>query len=162
MHGATENGLSERYIDCKNLFNYAFDNFKLYTMHEENSLIKDLKVSKAGIFNNTLKVLVKDKMTMLLKKDTLTNNITPTLNITSELVAPITKNSVIGTITYEVDGNTYTSDLLAGNDIKESNFMVTLLIIVCIIMALVVIVRLITSNKRKKVKRKRKYDDYNI
>ena len=31
------------------------------------------------------------------------------------------KDSVIGTITYNVDGNTYTSTLLAGSNIAESN-----------------------------------------
>lgn len=150
-----ENGLSARYLDCINLFNYAFENYKTYTMHEENSVLKQLKVAKASIATKNLDIVVKDKITLLLKKDTDASSITPNVEISSDLVAPISKNTVIGTITYQVDGNTYTSDLLAGADVLESNAFTNSLTIASIIIVLFLLYRLLNLNNKKK-KRKRK------
>lgn len=151
----TENGLSGRFIDCKNLFNYAFENYTTHVINEENSILKQVKVSNASIFNSNLDVIIKDKITLVLKKDTNISTITPTIEITSNLIAPISKNSVIGTITYNVDGNTYTSDLLAGSDIAESNTFSTFLTILSIILVLYFLYRLLKWDTKKKKKRKK-------
>lgn len=151
----TENGLSGRFIDCKNLFNYAFEVYTTHVMKEENSVLKQVKVSNANIFNNTLDVIIKDKITLVLSKDTNVSTITPTIEITSNLTAPISKNSVVGTITYNVDGNTYTSDLLAGSDITESNTFNTFLTIFSIILVLYFLYRLLKWDTKKKKKRKK-------
>ena len=151
----TENGLSGRFIDCKNLFNYAFENYTTHVINEENSVLKQVKVSNASIFNDNLDVIVKDKITLILKKDTDISTITPTIEITSNLTAPISKNSVIGTITYNVDGNTYTSDLLAGSDIAESNTFNTFLTILSIILVLYFLYRLLKWDSKKKKKSKK-------
>ncbi len=152
----TENGLSGRYLDCISLFNYAFDNYKTYTIHEENSVLKQLKISKASLSTRNLDVVVKDKMTLLLKKDTSDTSITPTIEISSDLVAPISKNTVIGTISYNVDGNTYISDLLAGEDVIESNAFHTFLTIICIVLVLFLLYRLLQGNKKNRRRRKKK------
>ena len=151
----TENGLSGRFIDCKNLFNYAFENYTTHVINEENSVLKQVKVSNANIFNNNLDVIIKDKITLVLKKDTDISTITPTIEINSDLTAPISKNSVIGTISYNVDGNTYTSDLLAGSDMAESNTFSTFLTILSIILVLYFLYRLLKWDTKKKKKRKK-------
>lgn len=151
----TENGLSGRFIDCKNLFNYAFENYTTHVVNEDNSVLKQVKVSNASMFNNNLDVIVKDKITLVLKKDTDISTITPTIEINSDLTAPISKNSVIGTITYNVDENTYTSDLLAGSDIAESNTFNTFLTILSIILVLYFLYRLLKWDTKKKKKRKK-------
>lgn len=152
----TENWLSGRFIDCKNLFNYAFENYTTYTINEENSVLKQVKVSNAGSFNNNLNLIVKDDITLVLKKDTNISTITPTIEITSDLTAPISKNTVIGTITYNVDSNTYTSYLLAGSDISESNNLTTFLTILSILLVIYFLYRLLNLNTKSKRKRKNK------
>lgn len=156
-----ENGLSSRFTDCKNLFNYAFENFTTCTINNENSVLKQLEISKANIFNNKLDVVVQDEITLVLKKDTPTSSISPTIDISNELVAPISKNSVIGTISYNVDGNTYTSNLLAGNDIAESNLWNAILTIGSIILVVFLLYRLLKLNKKKTSKKKQKSDKNN-
>jgi len=152
----TENGLNGRFIDCKNLFDYAFKNYTTYTINEESSVLKELKVSNANILNNNLSVVVKDKITLLLKNDVDVSSIIPTIEITSDLNAPVSKNSVIGTITYNVDGNTYTSDLLAGSDILESNTITTFLTIISILVVLYLLYRLLNLDSKKRKKKKKK------
>ena len=152
----TENGLSARYIDCKNLFNYAFENYKLYTVNEKGALLKKLQVSNANIFSKTLDVLVEDEITLLLKKDSSPSSISPTIDISSKLVAPISKNTVIGTISYSVDGNTYSSNLLAGDDLQETKLLNSVLIIGATIIVFYFLYVLLKTNKKKKSRKKNK------
>ncbi len=151
-----ENGLSARYIDCKTLFNYAFDNYKTYTINEENSILKQVSVSNASLATKHLDLIVQDKITLLLKKDTDINSITPKIDLSVNLEAPIQKNSVIGTISYDVDGNSYTSNLLAGEDVEESNLFTTILTILSIFLVLLFLGKLMKSDKKKKRKSKKK------
>lgn len=153
----TENGLSARYLDCKNLFNYAFENYKVKTINEKGSILKKTKIAKANISTKQLNVVVEDEISLLLKKDTDINTITPTVELNSDLKAPINENTVIGKITYEVDGNTYISNLLAGGNVVESNAFNTFLTVGSIILVLFLLYKLLkTDDKRKKRKRKRK------
>lgn len=153
----TENGLSARYLDCKNLFNYAFQNYTVKTINEKGSILKKTKIAKANISTKQLNVVVEDEISLLLKKDTYINTITPTVELNSDLKAPISENTVIGKITYEIDGNTYTSNLLAGGNVVESNAFNKFLTVGSIIFVLFLLYKLLkTDNKRKKKKRKRK------
>ncbi|MCI8362158.1 MAG: D-alanyl-D-alanine carboxypeptidase [Clostridia bacterium] len=155
----TENGLSARYLDCKNLFNYAFENYKVKTINEKGSILKKTKIAKANISTKQLNIVVEDEISLLLKKDTDINTITPTVELNSDLKAPISKNTVIGKITYEVDGNTYTSNLLAGGNLVESNAFNTFLTIASIILVLFLLFKLLKSNNNKKKKRKKKQNN---
>lgn len=150
----TENGLSGRYLDCKNLFDYAFSNYKTYTIHQENSVLKQVDIANASAFSKHLDVIVQDQITLLLKKDTDINSITPTISISSDLVAPITQNTVIGTITYDIAGNTYSSNLLAGFDVQESDAFTTFLTIASILIVILLLYFLLKSDKKKRRKKK--------
>ena len=148
----TENGLSARYLDCKNLFNYAFENYTTKVINEENEVLKQVTISKASNRTKNLDVIVKDKITVLLKNGTNINTITPTIEYTSDLTAPISKNTVIGTITYNIDGNTYTSDLLAGSDVVESHGFTTFLTILSVLVVLFFLHKLLNIDTKKKRK----------
>lgn len=150
-----ENGLSGRFLDCKNLFNYAFDNYKTHLINESNSILKQVKISDNSLFGKKLDLIVQDDITLLLKKDTDISSITPTIEITSTLAAPITKNSVIGTISYSIDGNEYTSNLLAVQDIEESSMFTNLLTILSVLLILFLLYKLLRQNKKKRRKKKK-------
>ena len=152
----TENGLDGRFIDCKNLFNYAFENYTTYKVNDANSFLKELKVSKANLFAPNLSIDVQDEITLVLEKDTNISSITPTINISSDLKTPIKKNSIVGTISYTVDGNTYTSNLIAGNDVEEFNLFTSILTIISVILIFVLISTLLKIGKKKNKKKKKK------
>ena len=152
----TENGLSARYLDCKKLFDYAFDNYKTYTINEKNSVLKQVKVSNASLSTKNLDLIVQDEIKLVLKKNTNISDITPTVEISSDLVAPIPANSIIGTITYNIDGNTYTSNLLASKDVKESNAFTSILTVISILVVIFLLYKLLKTNNSKMKKKKRK------
>ena len=82
------------------------------------------------------------------------NNVKHEIKLNENITAPILTNTVLGTITYEIDGNTYTSNLLAKNDVSINEFLNNLLNILFIIIILIIVFVLIHSKKKKKKKKK--------
>ena len=116
----TDNGLSQRYLDCKTLFNYAFSNYSTHKMNDANSILKQIDILNATKETKTLDVIVQDEINVLVSNSTDISSISPKVDIDLALIAPIKKNSVIGKITYNIDGTEYSSNLLAGADVMES------------------------------------------
>lgn len=116
----TDNGLSQRYLDCKTLFNYALQNYSTYTLNAPNSVLKQIDILNATKDTKTLDVIVQDEITVLVSNSTDISSVSPNIALDLALLAPIKKNSVIGKITYTVDGIDYSSNLLAGSDVVES------------------------------------------
>lgn len=158
--GTTENGLSARNLDCISLFNYAFENYTVKTLNEANSVLRTTKVNKASSSTKNLNVVIEDEISVLIKNDFDTMTITPTVQINTDLTAPISQNTVIGKITYNIDGNEYSSNLLAGFDVIESNGFNTFLTVCSVILVLFLLYRLLNLNSSHK-KRKRKKRKYN-
>lgn len=152
----TENGLSARNLDCKNLFNYAFENYTVKILNEAGSTLKTIKIPNASGKTKNLNVVVQDEICALLKNDAINTPIVPTVQIDTDLKAPILQNETIGKITYTIDGNEYSSNLLAGSDVVKSNGFNTFLTIASILLVLFLISKLLGSNNKKKRKRKGK------
>ena len=160
--GTTENGLSARFLDCKTLFNYAFENYTVTTLQEAESVLKTIKISNGSSSTKNLKVIVQDEISALVKRSTNHTNILPIVEINTDLKAPIAENTVIGKITYNIDGNEYSSNLLAESDVLESKAFNTFLTITSIIIVLFLLNKLLSLNSKKKKKKKKsiKRDNY--
>lgn len=145
----TENNKSERELDCKTLFEYGFNNFKhmdICTKNEsvdisEVNNVPDYLKDKNLIYENTLNVLVPINTT---------RNSTILFEVDKKL--PIMKNSIVGTITYNIQGKNYTINILSGEDILPENTTNTQTIYYILIGILIVllILSLIKKKKRKK------------
>lgn len=155
--GTTDNGLSARYLDCKTLFNYAFENYTVKKLNDAEENIKTINIPNGTLSTKNLKVKIQDEINVLVKKSTDTTNLTPVVEINQDLPIPIVKNSIVGKITYTVDGNEYTSNLIAGNNIHESNTVTNILTIVSIIIVLYLLYKLLNLNNKKKAQKKNKY-----
>ena len=118
---SNKDGLSQRYLDCINLFNYAFENYKVETVHEKNSVLKQISIPGATKETRNLKVIVKDEISFFMENNSL-NKYEPEIVFNDNLKAPISANTVIGKITYHVGDDTYSSDLLAETSVIASGF----------------------------------------
>ena len=154
--GTTENGLQARPIDCKNLFEYAFNNFTITKVKDANSVLKQVDVAGATKETKTLDILVQDEINILTEKSDANASILPTIEINSDIQAPVTKNSVVGKITYTVDGVSYTSNLLAGNDVIkfEVDWIKIIFRILLVVLLLSLLTLFIKSKRNRRGKRK--------
>ena len=120
---STNTGLSQRYLDCKTLFDYAFNNYSLKTLNEKNAVLKQITVRGATEETQNLNVLIKDKIEIFSENSADLSSLEPEITLDENLMAPISANSAIGKITYNYDGQTYSSDLIAETQVLSSDFL---------------------------------------
>lgn len=147
---STSSGLSERYLDCKTLFDYAFDNYCMKTLNEKNSIFKQITVNGATEETKNLNLIVKDDIKIFIKNGVDLSTLNPQVNLDKNLKAPISANSVVGKITYTYDGNEYSSDLIAETQVISSDFLPILFRILLIILVLYLLFLLLKPSKKNK------------
>lgn len=155
--GFDSKGLSERYTETIKLFNFGYDNFTLTKIKEANNIIDTIIVEKATKETESLNLLIKDSITVINDKSTDVDKINPDIKLNENIIAPITKGDVLGTITYTVDDIDYTSDLIAAHDVEK--FDITFELLVTGIFMLVLGFLLLVSRElsRKNYRPKKKY-----
>lgn len=148
-------GSSQRYSDCKTLFDYAFDNFSTRSIVNANSVLQQIIIDNATSDTKNLDVFVKDDIYAFTKNSTDLKSIEPIIEFNSNLKAPISKGDTIGKVSYLVDGESYSSDLIAGFDVEPSETF-KLIADISIFIVILLFLRMLFGNKRKKYKRKRR------
>lgn len=157
--GQSSSGLSYRYIDAETLLDYAFDNYTIKKIKDENGYVRTVEIPKASKNTKNLDVLIKDSITVLISKEDKDKVLLPEVKLNDNLVAPITAGDVIGTITYNIEDVVYSSELIAANDVKKSSFVPIVIFIVSAIIILLLIKKIIGYNhlKQKKKYLKKRY-----
>lgn len=150
---ATSSGLNARFVDTKTLFDYAYDNFTLTKIKEENTIVTTIEIENGTKETKNLDVIIEDSITVMNNKQTDTEAIVPEIKYKENLLAPISANEVIGTIKYTVDDVEYSSNLLAKTEVIEKPNLSILFLILGIILFIIAIK---IMPKKKKTKRKTK------
>lgn len=149
---STNTGLSQRYLDCKTLFDYAFKNYSIKTLNEKNAVLKQITVRGATEETQNLNVLIKDKIAIFSENSADLSSLEPEITLDENLMAPISANSAIGKITYNYDGQTYSSDLIAETQVLSSDFLPLLFRILLIFVVLYLLFLLLKKPKNKSKK----------
>lgn len=142
--------ISKRYSDCKTLFNYGFDNYEYITIQDEKAVVKQVEIENGSKSSKNLNVVVKDKIEVFTKNDTDLSKLEPTIEINENLKAPLAENTVIGKITYNIDSEEITSDLLAGSSVYPSDFEITIFRILLLFLILYAVFKLLKHFSKKK------------
>lgn len=149
--GSTENGLSERYLDTINMFNYAYDNYENATIKNRDEIIDTTEIKNGTKETKDLKLSLKDDLIAFVPKDFDSNSLSYKINLNDNLFAPIITGDTVGTVTYTVNDTDYTIDLLAGSTVYEKTDISIYLVIAGLTLLLFAI---ILMPKKKRNKRK--------
>lgn len=149
-----EKGLSGKYTDTQTLFNYGIKNFGYKNVIDCGDVITQITIPNADKETGSLD-LVAEKAIKLFIKNSDINNLEPEINIYENITAPISANTILGEVTYEVDGNKYTCNLLAKNDVTANVSFKHLLRILFVLVIFIVIYEFLHSKKKKKRKKKK-------
>ena len=149
---STNTGLSQRYLDCKTLFDYAFNNYSLKTLNEKNAVLKQITVRGATEETQNLNVLIKDKIEIFSENSADLSSLEPEITLDENLMAPISANSAIGKITYNYDGQTYSSDFLP--------LLFRILLIFVVLYLLFLLLKKPKNKSKKTYKKKTKGGNY--
>jgi len=154
----TENGLSERYLDCKTLFEYGFETYSKRKLYDKNSIYKEITISNGTKETKNLNLIVENDLSVLIKQDDYNTELLPTVELNEPLKAPIMQGDVVGTLSYTVEDITYKTNLLAGSNVEKSSVLGILIKIVMIILILWIVAQILRlTNKKKKRRRKGNY-----
>jgi len=148
--GKTADGLSIRYPDAKNIFNYAFTNYISKDLIEKDAFVKQVKVSNGTSATKNMGTLAENTVSALVENDQANTEVSPEIAMNDNLKAPIKKGDVVGKVTYKVNDVEYSTDLLAESDVKVSTFMRNFLIILAVVIVIVTIWKYLYGEPKKK------------
>lgn len=152
--GQNDQGLSERYIDTINLFEYGYDTYSLKEVIKAGGIVQTTNIRNATKGTKKLDAVVKNDISVLIKNENKDNALLPEVHIDENLKAPIKKGDVIGTVKYTVEGIDYTEDLVASQDVKKSRFLINTIIVLIIFAFIHLYIK--SSNKKKRNMRLKK------
>ena len=155
----------QKFLDAKEMFEYVFENYENKQIVNKNEKYETVKVNNTTKETRMLDVLYKDDIYILKEKD---NNEEMQKNVEYyNLKAPIQKGKEVGKITYEYEGITYTTELIAAENVEESKTLgnVLKLLIVAFIIYIIYILKKSKNNrgnhgKKYKNKKRKKYNKY--
>ncbi len=153
--GAKQNsdGLSERFVEAKQLFEFAFGNYTYKTVKYKSDIIKTIDIKGATKDSKTLNLELDKNIYAFISKKDLNTNFEPTsITLNEDIKAPILKGDVLGTATYSIEDQTYTVNLVASSDVYKSNLNIVIGVISVII--LLIVIKLLISKKSSNSNRK--------
>lgn len=152
--GQNDQGLSERYVDTINLFEYGYDTYSLKEVIKAGGIVQTANIRNATRDTKKLDAVVKNDVSVLIKNENKDNALLPEVHINENLKAPIKKGDVIGTVKYTVEGIDYIEDLVASQDVKKSRFLINTIIIIIIVSFIYLYIK--SNNKKKRNMRLKK------
>lgn len=139
LHGRyLEDGTATRESDCIKLFNYGFENYTSTALIKEGDIAKTISVVNGTDESDSLDLVCTNTLDCVVDSGEVID-ITPVINLTN-VIAPIAKGEVVGTITYTIDDIEYSSDLIASHDVYSSDAKSLIIVLSIIFVILLIIV----------------------
>lgn len=112
-------GAENRTKDVKTLFEYGFEKLKAERFLFEGEVIDKIKISGATSDNNILSVVSSSNVVHTIPKENTFSDYEPQITWQQDLKAPISSGDIVGTISYNIEGNTYQYDLVASHNVES-------------------------------------------
>lgn len=138
--GSTTGSSSYRFADNKNLLEYGFEAFDNKDIIKKGTVIETIQVKEATNETKYLKVITKNTVSDFISNNINLSELEPKINLNSEISAPISKGQKLGTITYTINGNDYTTDLIANSNVEQNINFISYSLIAGIILLIVGII----------------------
>ena len=145
--------VDDRHDDCVNLFNYGFNNYSYKNIVTAGKVIDTININGATKETQILNVITKNNINVLIKNSVDLNRIEKNVDIKDNLTAPISKDAVLGSITYTINGEKYSTELIAESSVIKSDIEIILfrvLLILLIFILFIIIIGKLNKPKRRK------------
>lgn len=143
------NGESSRYLDSINLFKYGYANYSVRNFVDKDVNFTNIEIKNGSKDTRNLDLYTDSSVSGLLKN---TDSIPEgKIELNNTISAPISKGTVIGSVTYTVGDNSYSTNLVASHDVEEDEFLLFVFkIFLGIVLFLILTTLLFSKSKRKK------------
>lgn len=134
---------NNRFKDSRSLYNYGYTNFSIKNIVNEKDIITNVEVKNATKDTKNLNLLVSEDIPVLANNSDDLSKIEPQITLNSDIKAPIEDGQVLGKVSYSVNGITYSTDLIAANNVEKSNFVLYCLYGLGILILILIIYKII-------------------
>ena len=134
---------NNRFKDTRSLYNYGYTNFSIKNIVNEKDIITNVEVKNATKDTKNLNLLVSEDIPVLANNSDDLSKIEPQITLNSDIKAPIEDGQVLGKVSYSVNGITYSTDLIAANNVEKSNFVLYCLYGLGILILILIIYQII-------------------
>lgn len=134
---------NSRFKDTRSLYNYGYTNFSIKNIVNEKDIITNVEVKNATKDTKNLNLLVSEDIPVLANNSDDLSKIEPQITLNSDIKAPIEDGQVLGKVSYSVNGITYSTDLIAANNVEKSNFVLYCLSGLGILILILIIYKII-------------------
>ena len=136
---------NNRFKDTRSLYNYGYTNFSIKNIVNEKDIITNVEVKNATKDTKNLNLLVSEDIPVLANNSDDLSKIEPQITLNSDIKAPIEDGQVLGKVSYSVNGITYSTDLIAANNVEKSNFVLYCLYGLGILILILIIYKIIKN-----------------
>ena len=143
-----------RFSESIKILDYAYDNYGYKKLASKDEIITEAEIKNATKETKNLNILLEKDIVAFCKNDTA--KVLPEISLKDNLVAPIKKGEIIGTVKYTIDDNVYEANLIAETEVEPDLFLVRFIGIILIILVIVLGYIVVSNNSKKKRKRKKK------
>lgn len=123
LGGSTVNGVSSRFSDSKILYEYGFNNYSIRNIVNSGDILTQIQVPNASLNTKSLDLAFNSSLNTLVNNADLNTNYMPEIILNDNISAPITNGTVLGKAIYNIDGNSYTLNLVATHDVDTTNIV---------------------------------------
>ena len=141
---------AERELDCKTLFEYGFNNFKHTDLCLQDNLVDTTQISNVPDYLKDCNLTYANSLNILTP---IHGEVSSTINFEPNKTLPVMKNTVVGKITYTIDNQNYTVNILNSDDILPPETISSTRNIYYLLVAFLVLVLFVAVRKKKRRKR---------
>ncbi len=154
----TDDKQSARYVDSKTLYDYAYSTYTFKEIAKASTILNRIEVKGGSKETKNLDLKLQDSITALVNINS-TSQIIPEIKLNSNISAPIAQNAILGQVVYTIDGQSYTTNLLASHNVEKDESMIFYLrialgIAIFSILFIIFVINLFAYIFRHKIKHK--------
>lgn len=139
---------NNRFKDTRSLYNYGYKNFSIKNIVNEKDIITNIEVKNATKNTKSLNLLVSEDIPVLANNSDDLTAIQPEISLNDNIEAPIEEGQAIGKVSYTVNGITYTTNLIAANNVEKSKLFTYILYGFGFLILILIIYRLFKNSKK--------------
>ena len=144
-------GSEDNFGDTRAIYNYAYSTYSIKDIVKENDTVTTISVKNASYNTKNLDLVVSEDIPALVSNSVDINSIEPQISLKENIEAPIEKGTILGRVTYSVEGVNYTTDLIAFSNVEKNRLPIYIFMgIIILVILLIVLITIIIRNKRNK------------
>ena len=98
-------------------------NFSIRNIVNSGDILTQIQVHNASLNTKSLDLAFDSSLNTLVNNADLNTNYIPEIILNDNISAPITNGSILGKAIYNIDGNSYTLNLVATHDVDTTNIL---------------------------------------